>query len=137
MKIIGKDSKSDEERTPKKSKMFKKTRVTKEEKKPTTEKESTEFLIMLIKCSFSIEALYLFLVRYGAYLSESHKRHLCNFFFGDRTRVKESVHHIFCECFFLWGKFMCASCLLLVVSQKGSGAAENHEICFTNKIRLL
>lgn len=100
MKIIGKDSKSDEERTPKKSKMVKKTRVTKKEKKPTTEKESTEFLIMLIKCSFSIEAVYLFLVRYGAYLSESHKRHLCNFFFGDRTRVKESVHHIFCECFF-------------------------------------
>lgn len=100
MKIIGKDSKSDEERTPKKSKMVKKTRVTKEEKKPTTEKESTEFLIMLIKCSFSIEAVYLFLVRYGAYLSESHKRHLCNFFLATERGSKNLCIIFFVSVFF-------------------------------------
>lgn len=44
MKIIGKDSKSDEERTLKKSKMVKKTRVTKKQKEANNRKRKHEVL---------------------------------------------------------------------------------------------
>lgn len=100
MKIIGKDSKSDEGRTLKKSKMVKKTRVTKKRKEANNRKRKHE-VIMLIKCSFSIEAVYLLFWCDTVHIYQNHTRDILVIFFGDRTRVKESVHHIFCECFFV------------------------------------